>query len=77
MKLTEEQREALREVVRAKLRLWDVSVEAEKLIGVDIDTGSEELETACLTADSVEEVEDLPDEMLLSLLDRRNLEVSE
>ncbi len=60
------QRAALKEVVKAKLKLWDASTAAEKLLGEpnEIDTGGVGLEALCIGLDTVEEVDQLSDEIL-------------
>lgn len=71
MKLTNEQRKALREVVNAKLRLWDAASAAENLFpGAVINTCGDALENICVGLDTIEDVvAKVTDKDLLGLLD--------
>lgn len=57
MKLTDEQQDALRKVVDAKLALWDAADAAEKVLGFDIDSGGDELDGFCAMIDGAEDLD--------------------
>ena len=66
--LTPKQREALKKVVRCKLRLWDAARAAELLIGREVDT-ADTLGDLCAAFDTVEQVDErITDGDLLELL---------
>jgi len=69
MTLNDVQRAALRKVIRAKLAMWDASLEAENLLGLDVDTGCQSLDDTCAGLDAPDDVESLSDNDLLSAFD--------
>jgi hypothetical protein len=69
MDLTNEQRRALRKVMKAKLALWDASLEAEELLGRDVDAAGESLDDYCAHLQTADDVDNVQDEDLLSAFD--------
>lgn len=57
MELNDAEVAALQAVVAAKLRMWDAASAAEKLIGCEIDTNSDEFECLCAGLDRPEDAE--------------------
>lgn len=64
--LTDGQRKALKNVVAAKLRLWDLSTAAEEDLECDIDTDGNALSSLCAGLDSEADIEDVTDAELLT-----------
>lgn len=55
---TFEQILAARRLLQAKLRLWDVSLELERALGFDVDSGGDALEVQCSMLDDADCVTD-------------------
>lgn len=69
MNLTPEQREALKEVVRCQLRLWDAGSAAEKLFNCDIATAGDVFWQGVAALDMVEDVNTVSDEELVEIFE--------
>ena len=63
--LTPEQRRALQEVVAAKMRLWNLGDAAEALLGSDVATAGDELESLCCGLLTPEDAFDVSDDELI------------
>lgn len=62
--MSDAQLNALREVIRAKLRLWDATRAAEVAIGEDLDSASDGLDYFCSTLDDVSDADGLDEAAL-------------
>lgn len=65
MTLTAEQRQVLITVLKAKLLLWDLSREAEKVLGCELDVESESVGYLCAAFDSEDDVDSTEDSLLI------------
>lgn len=60
----------IRRAIEHKIRCWDFSCDAEKLLGVDIDTGSEAFEAACVMCNSPEDAAEIDDDTILGIIEQ-------
>lgn len=58
LRLTRSQSSSLKSVVRAQLALWRAADRAESLLGVDIDTRSDELDSLCVVVTDASNISD-------------------
>lgn len=65
MTLTAEQRQALITVLKAKLRLWDLSREAEEVLSRELDEDREDVSYLCAAFDSEDDVDSVSDKSLI------------
>ena len=64
--MTPEQSVALHDVVKQKLRLWDIATAAETLLGCEIDTNSRLFNDLCAAFDEVDDVDGISERDLIT-----------
>ena len=59
----------LRDVLRYRLMAWDASSAAEDLLGFEIDSASDNIDSALVGIDRPEEVDNVSDETIAKIFD--------